>query len=147
MLASSVSISSRASTSAAPPLPLGWIRGGGIGQDQPHGRRGIEHAGQGHQRSRSARDQILRCRIRAQGSSDRAPSGEAIEHLASPFTGVAAGDRLQISQGLLAETALVGLGAVLQQPVKRFRQVADLQGWHEALKHRSTVGFMHALCM
>jgi hypothetical protein len=31
--------------------------------------------------------------------------------------------------------------------VKRFRQVADLQGWHEALKHRSTVGFMHALCM
>ena len=67
--------------------------------------------------------------------------------MAAPFTGVAAGDGPQINQGLLAETALVGLGAVLQQPVKRFRQVADLQGWYEALKHRSTVGFMHALCM
>jgi len=24
----------------------------------------------------------------------------------------------------------VGLGTVLQQPVERFGQVADLQGWH-----------------
>lgn len=62
-------------------------------------------------------DQILRCRISAQSRRDPAPPGQAIEQLAAPFTGVAAGDGLQIRKGLLAETALVGLGAVLQ-------------GWH-----------------
>ena len=56
--------------------------------------------------------------------------GDAIEHLAAAFAGVASGNGLQISQCLLAEAALVGLGPVLQQPVERFRQVADLQGGH-----------------
>lgn len=43
--------------------------------------------------------------------------GGAIEHLAAAFAGVASGNGLQISQCLLAEAALVGLGPVLQQPV------------------------------
>ncbi len=43
--------------------------------------------------------------------------GDAIEHLAAAFAGVASGNGLQISQCLLAEAALVGLGPVLQQPV------------------------------
>ena len=45
----------RGLTSAETTAAQAFAAGGGVSQDQPHGRRGIEYAGQGHQRSRSAR--------------------------------------------------------------------------------------------
>jgi hypothetical protein len=73
--------------------------------------------------------------------------GNAIEHLAAAFAWIAAGDGLQISQSLLAEAALVGLGAVLQQPVERFGQVADLERWHGAPLQDFSLLVLHALWM
>jgi hypothetical protein len=46
-----------------------------------------------------------------------ATPGDAVQHLSAPLTPINAGNGLQIRQGLLAEAALVGLGAVLKQPV------------------------------
>jgi hypothetical protein len=43
--------------------------------------------------------------------------GDAVQHLSASFTPINAGNGLKIRQGLLAEAALVGLGAVLKQPV------------------------------
>ena len=59
-----------------------------------------------------------------------ATPGDAIQHLSAPLAPINAGNGLQIRKGLLAEAALVGLGAVLQKPVQRLGQIADLQGWH-----------------
>jgi hypothetical protein len=45
--------------------------------------------------------------------------GDAIQHLSASLAPINAGNGLQIRQGLLAEAALVGLGAMLRQPVQR----------------------------
>lgn len=65
-----------------------------------------------------------------QGGLQRSAPGDAIKHLSAPLARITAGDGLQIRQGLLAEAALVGLGAVLEQPVQGLGQVADLQRGH-----------------
>jgi hypothetical protein len=65
------------------------------------------------------------------------PPSDSIQHLSAPLAPINAGNCLKIRQCLLAEAALVGLGAVLKQPVQRLGQIADLQGWH-GLAHSHT---------
>jgi hypothetical protein len=52
-----------------------------------------------------------------------------IQHLQASLAAINAGTGRQIRQGLLAEAALVGLGALLKQPSQRLGQIADLQVW------------------
>jgi len=92
-------------------------------------------------------DQSFRSLIADQDWRDGPPYGDAIQRLAAPLAGIAASDGLQISQSLLAEAALVNLSAMLEQTAKRFREVADLQGWHRPQARHLNVLVLYAACI